>query len=200
MLIKKIIVKTGTTYPEGLSDEVLENATKQFTFFYTPFTRISRLIRKGCEICNCDYGWATNVWRFSVMQGEKFFFLEPDAYLWRMLKHLGCDKYIYLEYTIGIPGGGEVARQSGIRYFYHTKELRHLPHIHAEYQGDELSIEILTFKVKGKFKNRKKQNEAVLYVKRNRDDLLAMYNESTNGIRIVTFEIADGEKTEFTGW
>ncbi|MCD8370864.1 MAG: DUF4160 domain-containing protein [Clostridiales bacterium] len=57
----------------------------------------------------------------------------------------------------------------GIRYFFHTDESNHrdYPHVHAENGGDEISINLRNFQIKGKFSNNKKQKIAVRFVRDN---------------------------------
>lgn len=69
----------------------------------------------------------------------------------------------------------------GIYYFFHTDERRHKynPHIHAKYQSQEISIYLKDYRVVGKFNNASKQNQAIKYVKRNRQAILKEWNRIT---------------------
>lgn len=62
----------------------------------------------------------------------------------------------------------------GIRYFFHSSEKCHLkePHIHAEYDHQEIKISLTDFSVIGRFSKRTKMNVAINYVKEHIDDLL----------------------------
>ena len=100
-----------------------------------------------------------------------------------------------MDYAIGLPGGLGIDTENGIRYILHTKELRHTPHVHARYQGQEISIDLFTFKVTNSFKNPKKEKEAVDYVKSNRDKYLQLYNMKTNGIHIDDEFVENGVST-----
>lgn len=62
----------------------------------------------------------------------------------------------------------------GIYYFFHTGEQRHEhnPHIHAIYESQEISIYLNDYHIAGKFSNSAKQNQAIKYVKKNRQSIL----------------------------
>lgn len=73
----------------------------------------------------------------------------------------------------------EHARENGIKYFFHTNEKNHLyfPHIHAKYGEDEISISLVDCKITGKFKNQKKQMEAIKYVAEHLDDMNKVWDD-----------------------
>lgn len=66
----------------------------------------------------------------------------------------------------------------GIRYFFHTGESSHLyyPHVHAENGGDEISINLRNFQIKGKFSNNKKQQIAVRFVRDNQKKFMQAWD------------------------
>ena len=68
--------------------------------------------------------------------------------------------------------------KNGINYYIQTKEKCHKfnPHVHAKYQGEEVSVYLETLKIKGKMKNKnlKKVQE---YVMEHREKLLEKWEE-----------------------
>lgn len=194
--IKKAIIQTGTPYQDDLAPGVLGCITKRFIFYYTPFTRVEALIQKACKACGCTNDESELRLRFSIHNADTSFLPHLDASVTRLIAYLGYPATVYLEYAIGIPGGRGIERKNGIRYFFHTKELRHLPHVHAEYQGDEISIDILSPKIrKGGFKNKRKEKEAVEYVRNHAEELLQQYNECTNGVHAFERIVNNGKTT-----
>ena len=194
MCIRKITVRTGTQYPEGLEEDFLYQITKEFSMYVFPFTTNMRLLRKARTACKSSDSNSSLLERFRIVQDDQYYALECAGKLKRTMRFLGNPKTIYLEYIIGLPGGLGVDTKDGIFYFFHTNERGHMPHIHAKYQGKEISIGILTGEVKGEFKNKKKQREAIGYVEANKQELLERYNQKTNGIHIDSFFIVDGEQ------
>ncbi len=75
------------------------------------------------------------------------------------------------------PGtGGRIDSVEGINFTINTKEKghEHLPHIHAEYSGEEIRISLINCEIldgKG-FKNNNKTKKAIAYVEENREMLL----------------------------
>jgi hypothetical protein len=195
MCIKKIIVTTGTRYPEGLDGGFLRQITKEFSMYVFPFTTNMRLLRKAKAVCNSIDSKRSLHDRFKAVVNDRFYTLSGSGNLRKTLRYLGNPTTLHLDYTIGMPGGLGLDEKDGIYYFLHTKELRHAPHIHARYQGKTISIDILTLKVHGKFKNKKKMREAVGYVKAKQNELLEQYNKKTNGIHVENFLVVDGEST-----
>lgn len=68
----------------------------------------------------------------------------------------------------------------GITFFFHSNEKRHLPHIHAEYSGNEISV-LLTppFEYKGTM-NKGKLKTAINYIKEHCVELEEMFWNLTN--------------------
>ena len=68
----------------------------------------------------------------------------------------------------------DIAREDGIRYYFQTSERCHKfnPHIHAEYQGEDVSIYLKDLRIEGKIKSRTKLKEIKRYVIRHREELL----------------------------
>ena len=73
-------------------------------------------------------------------------------------------------------------RKDGVDYFFHTSEKEHAPypHIHARYSGEEISIYFSDFSVKGKFKSRQKQKQAIAYVEENLEKLNKEWERISN--------------------
>lgn len=193
MLFKKIVVKTGTMYPEGLDKDFISKISTEFSMYIWPFTTNMHMLLKASKACKYELGKDSLVDRFQVVQDGRFYCLDGKGKLHKLIEFLGNPASLYLDYAIGLPGGFDLDEKDGIRFFVHTKELRHVPHIHARYQGEVISIEILTLKVRGAFKNKKKQQEAICYVELNRDELLKQYNLKTNGIHICACYVEDGQ-------
>ena len=86
---------------------------------------------------------------------------------------------VYYSAIIALNNAAEYDRENGIVYFFHSSEKSHLemPHIHAKYSGEEISIYFNDFHVDGKLKNVKKEKEAISYVKRHIGDLSYMWKE-----------------------
>ena len=184
MCFKRIHIKTGTQFPEGLDADFVHQITKEFTMFVTPFTTNKCMLRKAHDVCNSEDACRTLEDRFQVVVNDGLYRLDGAGKLNKLICFLGNPPTLYLDYAIGLPGGFGLDERNGIYYFLHTKELRHVPHVHARYQGKEISVELLTDNVKGTFKNRKKQKEAIAYVKANSEEFLRKYNMKTNGIHI----------------
>ena len=73
----------------------------------------------------------------------------------------------------------EIERKNGIIYYFQTTEKCHEfnPHIHAKYQGEEVSVYLKTLKIDGRMKNRKKLKEIVEYVMKHREELLEKWKK-----------------------
>lgn len=189
MCIKKALVRVSAVECEEFDFEYIHDMDREFAFYFTPFTRIERLLRLAYKKCPLPGPYEMECDRFMVWRNSERHWLDESGRVARLYKYLGCDGRIDLEYVFSNGIGGFVDEEDGIVFFYHTKELRHIPHIHARYQGEEISIEILTLNVKGKFKNRKKQRKAIDYVSNHQVSLLEEYNNKTNGIRVFCFDI-----------
>ena len=182
MFIEKIKIKTYTPYVEDLSQGCIKSIFREFTFYYTPFTKNEKLLEKACSVCKTGDGKEDGKSRFLIKYKNENCNINPCVYFRKFVKYLGNPEELQLEYVIGLPGGLGIEKTKGINYFLHTKETNHLPHIHARYQGDEILIYINTLEIKGKFKNKNKDKEALEYVKNNREKLLIKYRDYTNGI------------------
>lgn len=72
--------------------------------------------------------------------------------------------------------------KDGIYYAAYSSEKSHLeyPHIHAKYSGEEISIYLNDFHIDGKMRSKKKEKEAIEYVRRNVESFLEMW-EAAHG-------------------
>lgn len=192
MLIRKITVKTRPSYPDGLDEIFISQITQEFSLIVTPFTKVKKLLYKAKVVCKAEDDIDTLPLRFPMIIWNHAEQLERDANLLKVLAFAGYPQTVELVYVIGIPGGLGIDDKNGIYYFYHTNEKGHVPHIHARYQGEEISIEILTLNVRGQLKNKKKQKEIIEYVKCNKKKLLKDYNLKTNGIHIDSKYVENG--------
>lgn len=128
---------------------------------------------------------------------DRFRFIVDDNYI--SINNLDIKLYSFLNYInvkdevvkmcwiIGIGGGGEITRENGIKYFLHPNESNHLyqPHIHASYGGEELKVSLNDrIVLEGKFKNKKKQKEALKTIINNKQEFLSYWNDWTNGINV----------------
>lgn len=184
MWIKKTAVKISAACREELDTDFIRKVEQEFFFYYTPLTRIRTLLRLMHRKCQLPKPYEEERTHIMVWRNGEQLWLDDNGRLAKLYKFLECNGCIDLEYVLYNGIGATLDRIEGIRFFYHTKELRHIPHIHAEYQGEKISIEIISLKTKGKFKNLKKQKVAIQYVTDKRDMLLEEYNKKTNGIHI----------------
>lgn len=184
MWLKKIVVKITVAYCEEVDESFLGQIEREFTFYYTPFTKTKKLLETIYEKSWSNDPFQEVIKHYYVYKNGEQLLPDVNSRLSKLIGYLNCEDILNIEYVIWNGIGASIDEDDGIRYFYHTKELRHVPHIHAKYQDEEISIDILTLKVKGQFKNSKKQKKAVRYVKKNEKMLLDMYNKKTNGIHV----------------
>ena len=72
---------------------------------------------------------------------------------------------------------GTIGNWKGIKFEIHSKETPHNnPHIHASYGEYNISVDILTLKVKGRMPT-KKQKYAIEWVKQNKEYLLGKWKD-----------------------
>lgn len=103
---------------------------------------------------------ATNAKKLYVKIGEHLTLLDKLDNL------TNADEIVYSD-VIAPQNAAEFERKNGIVYFFHSSEKPHLnyPHVHARYGEDTISISLRDFTVIGSFSSKKKQKEAVEYVK-----------------------------------
>lgn len=85
--------------------------------------------------------------------------------------------------------GGGYALFDGLRFYFHSNESGHTPHVHVDYQGESISIDLLTGDVIGKFKNPKKLRKARIYAHTHKIELMQAFNEQSHGISVPDFEV-----------
>ena len=107
--------------------------------------------------------------------------MHSNSSIAKLIDYLDAD---HLEFIFKSGIGEAYATINGIKYFVHSNENGITPHIHARYQGAEISIDLLTFEVTGSFKSRTKQKEALCFAKTEQLSLIEFYNGNTNGIKI----------------
>jgi len=131
---------------------------------------------------------ATKTWG-KIFDYKMLNYMKIDDYHYKWLN----EKIIDIEQTFSLfddvlnividgPGiGGLLCEENGIKYTINSNEKdRHEfePHVHCKYSGEKtrINIETLEFMDK-KFKNPKKNKEALKWVKENQEQLLNYYNE-----------------------
>ena len=189
MWIKKTSVRISVAYGEQLDSEFIRKVNIEFPFFYTPFTKIETLLRLAHKKCQLPNSYQEEKTHFMVWRNGERLCLDDSGRVAKLYIYLNFTECIDLEYVFYNGIGVALDEIEGIEFFYHTKERRHVPHIHARYQGDVIAIELQSQKVIGKFKNRNKQKKAIQYVIENKEKLIKEYNQKTNGIRVFNFEI-----------
>ncbi|MBR3297588.1 MAG: DUF4160 domain-containing protein [Clostridia bacterium] len=110
-----------------------------------------------------------------------------DVPLERLLDLLYSDEdHIVLYWTYTMPGGAEVLRKDGLKFIVHTDESVHLgqPHVHVEYSGEVIKIDILTLNITGSFKNKRAIRTAKNVVKEKKEFFLNRWNELVCGLRV----------------
>lgn len=104
--------------------------------------------------------------------------------------HVHCDEVEVIITSIVAPSNAyEFKRFEGISFVFHTDEMKHIndPHVHARYNGEEMRIRLGDFSHKGHFRNKKKMNAALEYVKSN---IEAFHDEWHRLIRSYNLEVS----------
>ncbi len=174
-------------------DDIREYCRKPRTYTYSRFTTIRAFLNRICE----ESGFS-KVDSFGLFSIEDYFeimafdqrrgFGNIDIPVLRLLNYLRQeDGAIYLIWTYWpYAGGADVHYQDGIKFIIHTDEYVHRgrPHVHAQYSGDVIKIDIQTLKTKGKLKNKKKQKEAIRIVNENKAFFIQKWREYTGGLNV----------------
>lgn len=176
----------------GCLDGCSEVKSFEFEYSYTKRTLIKRFLKDCHRIIKEgfvpeDYSHPT----LSIVLYGKDYSLDSDIQLYKMIDYLDLDT-IHIHFISGIGEG--YSRVNGIIYYIHSNEDAHTPHIHAKYQGNEISISLLDYTVKGKMKNPKKEKQALDYVKLNRESMVDFYNINSNGVVMSFEEVLEYEK------
>lgn len=150
----------------------------------TCLSTTNSLVYRAAKLCNEEKTAAFE--RFAIKYDGYFYNIRKNCPLKRLLLFLGNSNAITLYYRIGIGGGLGLGEEKGIRYFFYSNESAHTPHVHAKYQGRTVSIDLQTLKVKGSFKSKKKEFEAVQHIRANQAEYIKKFALYTNGIDIRT--------------
>ena len=157
---------------------------KQFEFSYTDETRIAELLQ---AITGSQTIEETHLLQYHLKhQGQCFMFC-PNVLLKTLLEYLKNPNTLCIEFQMGIPGGFGLDNVDGVKFEMHPNENAHTANIHATNSGETIQINLITLKVKGKFKNRKKQKFAIEYTKQHQLEWIEEFNRSTNGIKLWNF-------------
>lgn len=177
---------------DGQLDGCSDSRSFEYTYPYTKRTLIKRFL-KDCHAVIKE-GYLPDEYSqpsLTIILNGKQYSLDGSIQLYKLIDFFKLDS-LHIHYISGIGEG--YSRRNGITYFVNSNENAHSPHIHAKYQGETISISILDYSVKGKFKNSKKQTEAVNYVKENRESMIDFYNINTNGVIMSFKEVQEYEK------
>lgn len=184
MWIKRVIVKVPTINFQDINS-IDRCVGTEFIFYYTPFTRIKKLLSCAYRKCKLPGSYNEEKTHFMVWRKGELCWLNEHGCVAKLYKYLNCDGSINLNYVYCNGIGGVLNSVEGVQIKCYSNERGHIPHVHAEYQGKKISIEIDSLKVKGSFKNPKKEKIAVQCVKQNREKYLQAYCDQTNGILVV---------------
>ncbi len=155
-----------------------------FCFSKNPFLDLKKLEKKSYDEDAPEH--------FLFEINDDFLPLKKDQRLIKFIRNFNIKNNLVLYFT-PLAGGRGVDEINSIKFFLHSNEKSHTPHIHAKYQGDEISIDLITFKIKGEFKNKKKQKNALTYAKENQSKWIDSYKKYTNGIKFEPFFLEDNK-------
>ena len=177
---------------EGCMDGEDQRHVFEFDYYYTKDTRISALIKRCYREINSYYRFDKKVKPYLPIELLGHFYdLYNQIELEKLISYFELQE-VHFHYISGIGEGYSTYR--GVNYRVNPNEAGHTPHVHAVYSGDDISISLLDFSCKGRFKNKKKEKEAVEYVKKHREDMVNFFNVNTNGIAMSYKEVLDYEK------
>lgn len=173
-----------------------------FDYNYSVFTKINDLFQYAFYFSKNPYSDVPKIGKkaynenapehFLFENNDDFLVLKKDLCLTKFIRNFNVKNTLVLYYT-PLAGGRGVDTIDNIKFFLHSNEKHHPPHIHAKYQGDEISIDLKTFKIKGRFKNKKKQKDALICAKENQSKWLDAYRKYTNGIKFEPFFLEDNK-------
>lgn len=177
---------------EGCMDGETNRHIFEFDYPYDNSTRISALIKRCYREINAFYQFDRKIKPYLPIEiFGKLYDVYDYIELSNMISYFEFQE-IHFHYISGIGEG--YATHRGIKFRVNPNESAHPPHIHAQYGGKDISISLLDFSYKGSFNNKKKEKEAVEYVKSHREDMINFYNANTNGIAMSYKEVLDYEK------
>ena len=180
----RIMVTITSICSTAISEDIVQNINKSFPLCTTCLSTTNSLVYRAAKLCNEEKTAAFE--RFAIKYDGYFYNIRKNCPLKRLLLFLGNSNAITLYYRIGIGGGLGLGEEKGIRYFFYSNESAHTPHVHAKYQGRTVSIDLQTLKVKGSFKSKKKEFEAVQHIRANQAEYIKKFALYTNGIDIRT--------------
>ncbi len=200
---KSIHISIDTLFDDLFETQELERLRRGFDYQYSSNSLLDDLLQhvscfmyQPMKLASCHESFESYYDEFAK---DRFLFHTPDLDRCFLNANFCTDRFINNNglsgnltlFFIPLGGGKGIDEQNGIKFFVHSDESNHTPHIHARYQGEEISINIRTLAVKGSFKNMKKQKEALKYVKDNKEKLISDFKKSTNGIDIREFYLVD---------
>lgn len=195
MFFKRITIHTqyAPLDEEYLCLKLQRKFVNTFTVIISPYTKIKNILLIAEKKCGFSDNDADRRDRFRLVCKNELYSLNEDARVCDLISYLNInDNKIILEIVVCLGGGKDIKNIEGVRLFYHSREpKKHLPHIHAEYQNNEMSI-ILMPKEKppriiGSLKNKKKEKIAINFAKEHRKKLIEDYDKFQNGIQIYSF-------------
>lgn len=158
--------------------------TAEFVFSYDNDTLVRQLIKRCYQILPEPYDPIVHNPRYLVQFESSYYEIDEEYPLADFVNTFGVDGTLKLFYTIGLPGGYGLATIDGVDLFFHSNERGITPHIHAEYQGDEVSIDVLNLEVIGTMRSKKKLKTVVDFVSNHRSFIADQYRLHTNGIYV----------------
>lgn len=178
----RIMVTITPICSTAISEDIVQNINKSFPLCTTCLSPTNSLVYRAAKLCNEEKTAAFE--RFAIKYDGYFYNIRKNCPLKRLLLFLGNSNAITLYYRIGIGGGLGLGEEKGIRYFFYSNESAHTPHVHAKYQGRTVSIDLQTLKVKGSFKSKKKEFEAVQHIRANQAEYIKKFALYTNVLRV----------------
>lgn len=122
-----------------------------------------------------------------AIESQKLYVVSADKGLIPLssVDNIEKDATVIYSAVIAINNAVEFDRVNGTVYYIGSDEKKHFyePHMHArigdpnDKGGEKIRINLKTFAVKGKFKSRKKQREAIQYAKDNIDRIREVWNK-----------------------
>lgn len=176
-------------------DDVRQFAKEPIEYYYTSNTTIRDMLFYLCT----ESGFIKSKPECLEWVGDYFMvviedhlreFGNIDVPLCRLVELSGYpEKPFYLTWEYSLPGGADVYEEDGIKFVIHTDEYIHrgTPHVHAEYSGEKLKIDIRSLVTKGRFKNRKKQKKAIEAVDNHREFFMKKWNELVGGLHVQNY-------------
>ena len=125
---------------------------------------------------------------FSIKYQDEFISTwNKDASFMELIEYLGFMDNITVLFKTSPGGKGQIdgLNCDGITFGFRLREANHKgrPHIHAAYQGDDITIDIRSLKrIAGSFKTKKYEDKAISYIEVRQDELLEKWERMIRGI------------------